>query len=89
MMNRQNGFLLLESSVSLLMACLGLVLLFTTYGQTKKIENNMDKRVDRAYAYYVLSQTKVDKLVVHDHIYRQASGKKIFDQTEEQVYDVK
>lgn len=88
-MDRQKGFLLLESSISLVIACLAVLLLFVTYGQTKKVESKMNRRVDRAYAYYVLSKNISDHVIVHDHVYQKASNKRIFDQTEKQFYEVK
>ena len=88
-MGRQKGFLLLESSVSLVIACLAVMLLFITYGQTKNIENKVNRRVDRAYAYHLLSNDIANSVVVHDHNYQKVTGRRIFDQTEKQVYDVK
>lgn len=88
-MGRQKGFLLLEASVSLVIACLAVMLLFMTYSQTKSIENKVNRRVDRAYAYHLLSKDITNRVVVHDHLYQKVAGRRVFDQTEDQIYDVK
>lgn len=88
-MIRKKGFLLLESSVSLVLACLGVALLFYTLGQTKKIDQNIERRIDRAYARHVFNETNKTRLIVHDHIYEKAVGKKVIDKNLGKTYDVK
>ncbi|MBP2057868.1 hypothetical protein J2Z60_001040 [Lactobacillus colini] len=89
-MVKQRGFLLLEASVSLFLACLGVTLLFYTLGQTKKINQNIDRRIDRAYASYVLNNTSKQQVTVHDHLYEQAGADQVLDKTMGKVvYEVK
>lgn len=88
-MIKQKGFLLLESSMGLVLACLGVTLLFYTLGQTKKIDQNVEHRIDRAYAWHVFNKTSKTKLTVHDHLYEKAADKKIIDKTLGKTYDVK
>lgn len=88
-MIKQKAFLLLESSISLFLACLGVTLLFYTLGQTKKIDQNVERRIDRAYAWNVLNKTNKTKIIVHDHLYEKASDKKVIDKTLGKIYDVK
>lgn len=88
-MIKQKGFLLLESSISLVLACLGVTLLFYTLGQTKKIDQNVEHRIDRAYAWHIFNKTSKTKLTVHDHLYEKTEGKKIIDKTLGKIYDVK
>lgn len=88
-MINQKGFLLLESSISLVLACLGVTLLFYTLGQTKKIDQNVERRIDRAYAWYVFNKTNKTELIVHDHVYEKTTDKRIVDKTLGKKYDIK
>ncbi|MBD5430410.1 type II secretion system protein [Lactobacillus sp.] len=88
-MIKQQAFLLVEASISLVLACLGVTLLFYTLGQTKRIDYNIERRVDRAYAWRIFNETKHQKIIVHDHVYERAPGTKVMDKTLGKIYEVK
>ena len=75
--------------MSLVLACLGVTLLFYTLGQTKKIDQNVERRIDRAYAWHVFNKTSKTELTVHDRLYEKTTGKKVIDKTIGRTYDVK
>lgn len=87
-MSKQRGFLLLEASIALVLASLAVILLFYTFGQTNKIEDKIERRVDRAYAWHIFNTTSSDEIIVHDHHYQKSSGKKVIDKTTEKTYEV-
>lgn len=88
-MSKQRGFLLLEASIALVLASLAVTLLFYTFGQTKKVENRVECRVDRAYAWHVFNTTSNDELIVHNRHYKKTSGKKVIDKTTGKTYEIK
>lgn len=85
---KKKAFLLAESCLALLTVVLATQVLFYCIAQTKTAQDQVERRVDRAYASYVLKNSDLKTIRAHDHVYRLAGGK-IFDVSEGKSYAVR
>ncbi len=83
------GFLLLESCLALIVLTLVAHLLLISVGETRKIKNIQELRVDRAYVAYVFKKTACSRLLVHDHWYHKETSNSIYDETVDRRYEIK
>ena len=63
------GFLLLEATIGLVIACLSISLLSSTVGQGKKIEQKIELKVDHKLATQIKKSTGVKSIKIHDKCY--------------------
>ncbi|QNQ80679.1 type II secretion system protein [Lactobacillus sp. PV034] len=63
------GFLLLESSLGLIICCLTVGLLALTLGQEKQVEHKIEAKVDQALANHIKKTTNLTKVEIHNKIY--------------------
>lgn len=63
------GFLLLESSLSLIVSCLTVGLLALTLGQAKQIEQRVEVKVDQGLANHIKKTTNLSKVEIHNKVY--------------------
>lgn len=87
--NRFNGFLIAESMTALLIAFLGVTALALVVGESRAFESRIERKTDRAYAWNILKANDIKEITVHDHVYRAAGKKGIYDATNKKTYKVK
>lgn len=63
------GFLLLESSLSLIICCLTVGLLALTLGQERQVELQIEEKVDQALANHIKKTTNLTRVEIHNKIY--------------------
>lgn len=85
---KRRAFLLMESCLALMIVVLASQVLFFCIAQSQVAQKQVERRVDRAYASYVLKRTKLGTIQAHGHVY-QLAGQKIVDRTEGKTYEVK
>ncbi len=66
---RVKGFILWEACVGFTIDCLGVILLGMTIRQNRHTEQQVEKRVDKAYAEYIFRHSDKKTLLVHDRLY--------------------
>lgn len=69
-MTKLKGFLLLEAILGLFISCMGVMLLSFTLAENKKIENDLELRVDKKMAKYILKNSKENNIIIHDKSYK-------------------
>lgn len=85
---KRPAFLLAESCLALLIVVLASQVLFFCIAQTQVAQKQVERRVDWAYASYVLKRTDLKTIHAHGHVY-QLAGQKIADRTEGKLYEVR
>lgn len=70
MKNKLKGFLLAESCIALMIAALCLTMINICVGQSQKVEKQLEKKSDQAYAEKMIKDHNLEQIMVHDHIYR-------------------
>lgn len=63
------GFLLFESGLGLMIACLTVGLLAITLGEGKKVEKRIEIKVDQALANHIKKSTNIDSVKIHNKNY--------------------
>lgn len=63
------GFLLLESSLSLIICCLTVGLLALTLGQERQVELQIEEKVDQVLANHIKKTTNLTRVEIHNKIY--------------------
>lgn len=69
-MMRIKGFLMTESLIALLISFLAVSTFYLLISEGQKNGRELELKVDEIYAECVLKKSKVDKIIVHDRIYR-------------------
>ncbi|WP_027824686.1 hypothetical protein [Lactobacillus psittaci] len=64
------GFLLAEAAISLLLVMLCLTLVVNCVYEARKVEEQLQLKADQSYANYILKNTDVKRVVVHDREYQ-------------------
>lgn len=87
-MGKTKGFLIAESMTGLLVAVIGISIFALIVAQNQKIERAMEAKTDRAYAWHVMREQKLDSVKVHSHVYK-LKGSYVYDTTTRQEYKIK
>ncbi|WP_301049001.1 hypothetical protein [Lactobacillus intestinalis] len=87
-MDKIKGFLIAESMTGLMVAVIGVSIFALIVAQNQKIETAMEAKTDRAYAWHVMREHKLDSVKVHSHIYK-LKGSYVYDTTTKQEYKIK
>lgn len=69
-MNRVKAFILAESMTALMITILGVSTFSLVFSQEIKIDQQMEKRTDRAVAQHILRKTHLAQVEIHDCLYR-------------------
>ncbi len=86
---KKSGFLMAESMVGLMIALVSVATLALTVRESRIIERRIEQKADRAYAWRVLKEHEIKRILVHDHIYELSGKNSIYDKTEEKIYKIK
>ena len=86
---KKSGFLMAESMIGLMIATVGVIMLALTVRESRIIERKVEQKTDRAYAWRVLKEHEIKRILVHDHIYELSGKNSIYDKTEEKIYKIK
>lgn len=78
-----------ESMVGLMIALVSVATLALTVRESRIIERRIEQKTDRAYAWCVLKEHEIKRILVHDHIYELSGKNSIYDKTEEKIYKIK
>ena len=78
-----------ESMIGLMIATVGVIMLALTVRESRIIERKVEQKTDRAYAWRVLKEHEIKRILVHDHIYELNGKNSIYDKTEEKIYKIK
>lgn len=86
---KKSGFLMAESMVGLMIALVSVATLALTVRESRIIERRIEQKTDRTYAWRVLKEHEIKRILVHDHIYELSGKNSIYDKTEEKIYKIK
>lgn len=86
---KKSGFLIAESMVGLMIALVSVATLALTVRESRIIERRIEQKTDRTYAWRVLKEHEIKRILVHDHIYELSGKNSIYDKTEEKIYKIK
>lgn len=78
-----------ESMVGLMIALVSVATLALTVRESRIIERRIEQKTDRTYAWRVLKEHEIKRILVHDHIYELSGKNSIYDKTEEKIYKIK
>ena len=78
-----------ESMVGLMIALVSVANLALTVRESRIIERRIEQKTDRTYAWRVLKEHEIKRILVHDHIYELSGKNSIYDKTEEKIYKIK
>lgn len=78
-----------ESMVGLMIALVSVATLALTVRESRIIERRIEQKSDRTYAWRVLKEHEIKRILVHDHIYELSGKNSIYDKTEEKIYKIK
>ena len=83
------GFLVMESMIGLIIACIGITTVELIIGESRLIERKIEQKTDRTYAWNVMKKTNVKQVMIHDRLYRFVDNKKILDVKNNKKYEIK
>lgn len=83
------GFLIVEGMIALVITFLGITIMALVVGQSRALEQKMELKTDRVYAWHVMNKCKLPKMLVHNHVYKLTGSKEIYDTTNNQTYKIK
>lgn len=78
-----------ESMTALVITFLGITVMALIFGQSRALEQKMELKVDRVYAWHVMNRCKLTKILVHDHLYQLTGNKEIYDTKDNKTYKIK
>lgn len=86
---KQTGFLIAESMTALMLAVSGVTVMALVVGESRVVEENVELKTDRAYAWHVMKKCNLQQIKVHDHVYKAVGEKSVFDTMDKKTYQVK
>lgn len=86
---KMSGFLVIESMIGVIIACIGINTVELIIGESRLIERKIEQKTDRTYAWNVMKKNSVKQVMVHDHLYRIVDNKKILDIKNNKKYEIK
>lgn len=80
---------MMESFIAIMIATIALSCLYWTVAENQKNGQEIELKTDRTYAYHVLTESKLDQVMVHDRIYEKAGHNYIYDREAKQKFAIK
>ncbi|RHW49132.1 hypothetical protein [Lactobacillus bombicola] len=88
-LNKLKGFLMAEGIIALAIAIAGVSLMALVIGEGRSIEQRMELKTDRAYAWHILKKLDLKEVKVHDRVYELRGASSVYDKTSQETYLVK
>lgn len=77
---KEPGLIAIEAVVALIIASIGLSTTAYMCRDLQQMEAESSLKTDRALAFHMLREFNIDKVIIHDHVYKIKDGN-IYDQT--------